>query len=153
MNCDSTVYRSTRTTARGTPVGTGRDAPQHGEPRAVTFGEFFSTAFGGATPFAYQRALAEHDWPDALIAPTGLGKTAAVVLAWLWKRATAPETTPRRLVYCLPMRTLADQTHRNATGWLGQLALEHCRTQIAMCTCSWAERTSRHGTSTPNERQ
>ena len=88
----------------------------------MTFGEFFSTAFGGATPFAYQRALAERDWPDALIAPTGLGKTAAVVLAWLWKRATAPETTPRRLVYCLPMRTLADQTHRNATGWLGRLA-------------------------------
>ena len=88
----------------------------------MTFGEFFSTAFGGATPFAYQRALAERDWPDALIAPTGLGKTAAVVLAWLWKRTTAPAATPRRLVYCLPMRTLADQTHRNATGWLRRLA-------------------------------
>ena len=88
----------------------------------MTFGEFFSTAFGGANPFTYQQALAERDWPDALIAPTGLGKTAAVVLAWLWKRATAPATTPRRLVYCLPMRTLADQTHRNATGWLCRLA-------------------------------
>ena len=88
----------------------------------MTFGEFFSTAFGGANPFTYQQALAERDWPDALIAPTGLGKTAAVVLAWLWKRATAAETTPRRLVYCLPMRTLADQTHRNATGWLCRLA-------------------------------
>ena len=88
----------------------------------MTFAEFFSGAFGGATPFAYQRALAERDWPDALIAPTGLGKTAAVVLAWLWKRATAPDTVPRRLVYCLPMRTLADQTHLNATQWLRRLS-------------------------------
>ena len=88
----------------------------------MTFDEFFSTAMGGATPFAYQRALAERDWPDALIAPTGLGKTAAVVLAWLWKRTIAPDATPRRLVYCLPMRTLADQTQRNAADWLGRLA-------------------------------
>ena len=88
----------------------------------MTFAEFFSCAFGGATPFAYQQALAERDWPDALIAPTGLGKTAAVVLAWLWKRATAPDSVPRRLVYCLPMRTLADQTHRNATQWLRRLS-------------------------------
>ena len=89
----------------------------------MTYARFFATAFGGsAKPFDYQRALAESKWPDALIAPTGLGKTAAVVLAWLWRRATAPGTTPRRLVYCLPMRTLADQTDRNATAWLGRLA-------------------------------
>ena len=88
----------------------------------MTFAEFFYQAFdGAATPFAYQRALAQRDWPDALIAPTGVGKTAAVVLAWLWKRATAPETAPRRLVYCLPMRTLADQTRRNVANWLGRL--------------------------------
>jgi CRISPR-associated endonuclease/helicase Cas3 len=54
---------------------------------------------------------------------TGLGKTAAVVLAWLWNRVypqvrnsnfdnrTSP--WPRRLVYCLPMRTLVEQTARN----------------------------------------
>ena len=125
----------------------------------VTFAEFFSCAFAGATPFAYQRALAERDWPDALIAPTGLGKTAAVVLAWLWKLATAPSGTPRRLVYCLPMRTLADQTHRNATDWLSRLAqlppewCAGCRMQNAMCICSWAGRTSRRGTSTRSARQ
>ena len=89
----------------------------------MTFADFFSTAFGGTvTPFAYQQALAKRDWPDALIAPTGLGKTAAVVLAWLWKRATAPETVARRLVYCLPMRTLVDQTARNVSDWLRRLA-------------------------------
>ena len=89
----------------------------------MTFVGFFATAFGsGATAFSYQQALAQRHWPDALIAPTGLGKTAAVVLAWLWKRATAPETAPRRLVYCLPMRTLADQTARNVAAWLRRLA-------------------------------
>ena len=87
------------------------------------FSDFFARAFGGhAAPFAYQQALAARSWPDALIAPTGLGKTAAVVLAWLWKRANAPETSPRRLVYCLPMRTLADQTADNVSVWLSRLA-------------------------------
>ena len=89
----------------------------------MTFSDFFAWAFkGDAAPFAYQQALAARSWPDALIAPTGLGKTAAVVLAWLWKRATAPETSPRRLVYCLPMRTLADQTADNVSVWLSRLA-------------------------------
>ncbi|MCP9448558.1 MAG: hypothetical protein NNA21_00650 [Nitrospira sp.] len=48
--------------------------------------------------------------------PTGLGKTAMVVLGWLWRRRFHPneeirKTTPRRLVYCLPMRVLVEQTH------------------------------------------
>ncbi|MCY4484396.1 MAG: CRISPR-associated helicase Cas3' [Spirochaetaceae bacterium] len=94
----------------------------------MTYSEFFSRAFGGsATPFAYQRALADQDWPDALIAPTGLGKTAAVVLAWLWKRTAA--TAPRRLVYCLPMRTLAEQTASNISAWLGRLSSIHAEWQ------------------------
>ena len=89
----------------------------------MTFVDFFAAAFGdGTTPFAYQQALAGRDWPHALIAPTGLGKTAAVVLSWLWKRATSPGGAPRRLVYCLPMRTLADQTACNVTDWLRRLA-------------------------------
>ena len=88
----------------------------------MTYRDFFSAALGGAKPFAYQQALADRIWPDALIAPTGLGKTAAVVLAWLWKRAISAESAPRRLVYCLPMRTLADQTARNVTVWLRRLA-------------------------------
>ncbi|HTD15812.1 MAG TPA: DEAD/DEAH box helicase [Chthoniobacterales bacterium] len=55
--------------------------------------------------------------------PTGLGKTAAVVLAWLWNRVLCPEKEsrdhwPRRLVYCLPMRTLVEQTRDNVRNWL-----------------------------------
>jgi CRISPR-associated endonuclease/helicase Cas3 len=58
--------------------------------------------------------------------PTGLGKTAAVVLAWLWNRVGHPDanhraTWPRRLVYCLPMRTLVEQTERNVSEWLDNL--------------------------------
>lgn len=97
----------------------------------MTFYDFFRCAFGRQTdddfkPFEYQRRLAEekfdgHSWPDLLDVPTGMGKTAAVVLAWLWKRgwrqgkrAQPPgHQTPRRLVYCLPMRVLVEQTYRN----------------------------------------
>ncbi len=88
----------------------------------LTFERFFSTAFGkDVCPFAYQQALAKQAWPDALIAPTGLGKTAAVVLGWAWKHAVVESPTPRRLVYCLPMRTLVEQTERNVREWLREL--------------------------------
>jgi CRISPR-associated endonuclease/helicase Cas3 len=60
--------------------------------------------------------------------PTGLGKTAAVVITWLWNRLLCPEeahraTWPRRLVYCLPMRTLVEQTRDNVRQWLLNLDL------------------------------
>lgn len=29
--------------------------------------------------------------------------------------------TPRRLIYCLPIRALVEQTYRNVTGWLTRL--------------------------------
>jgi CRISPR-associated endonuclease/helicase Cas3 len=44
-----------------------------------------------------------------LEAPTGLGKTLATLVGWLWDRRQRPQTTPRRLVYQLPLRTLTDQ--------------------------------------------
>ncbi|SFF64455.1 CRISPR-associated endonuclease/helicase Cas3 [Fontimonas thermophila] len=98
----------------------------------MTFDTFFRTAFGPdstAHAFAYQRRLATEPWPDLLEVPTGMGKTAAVTLAWLWKRgwrkgsrAIAPDgDTPRRLVWCLPMRVLGEQTHRNVEAWLRNL--------------------------------
>lgn len=55
--------------------------------------------------------------------PTGLGKTAAVVLAWLWNRVQPQNPKwPRRLVYCLPMRTLVEQTRDRVSDWLKNLA-------------------------------
>ena len=95
----------------------------------------FFTAFTGTqdTPFAYQERLALEPWPDVLAVPTGLGKTAAVVLAWAWKRGwrpdgqrTAPDAaTPRRLVYCLPMRVLVEQTQRVCEEWLRNMGALH----------------------------
>ncbi|MFZ1413166.1 MAG: CRISPR-associated helicase Cas3' [Defluviicoccus sp.] len=72
---------------------------------------FFASGLGGGrSPFPYQRSLAEGPWPETLIIPTGFGKTAAVLAAWLWKTSQRDPETPRRLVYCLPMRTLVEQT-------------------------------------------
>jgi len=81
------------------------------------FLEFFRTAtcdgnsHQGHDPYPFQKRLAtDKELPELIDIPTGLGKTDAVVLAWLWRRRFADEetraATPRRLVYCLPMRTL-----------------------------------------------
>lgn len=82
----------------------------------------------GYTPFRYQEEIASsRDFPSVLEVPTGLGKTAAAILGWLWRRRFAEpgvrETTPRRLVYCLPMRVLVEQTRDNALIWLNNLGL------------------------------
>ena len=98
------------------------------------FDRFFNgaTASNGATghePFDYQRRLAGGDSGTAcrsqlINIPTGLGKTAGVVLAWLWNRAQLQKLEwPRRLVYCLPMRTLVEQTEKNVREWLNKLDL------------------------------
>jgi len=76
-------------------------------------------------PFPYQEQLATAPkLPILLNVPTGAGKTAAAVLTWLWRRryadAETRQQTPRRLVYCLPMRTLVEQTYAEVKGWLGQ---------------------------------
>jgi len=95
------------------------------------FDNFFAAATGYRR-FEYQRRLAEGDGDACersllISVPTGMGKTAAVVLAWLWNRAGHPHSEhrdrwPRRLVYCLPMRTLVEQTRRNVADWLSRLA-------------------------------
>lgn len=54
--------------------------------------EFFAYAYGdGRLPYSYQTDLASGDTGQPCASrlidiPTGLGKTAAVVLAWLWNR-------------------------------------------------------------------
>jgi CRISPR-associated endonuclease/helicase Cas3 len=99
----------------------------------TNYAAFFKTATGGShSPYEYQSrlALGEADLPNTGAAchsrliniPTGLGKTAAVVLAWMWNRVVRKEPAwPRRLVYCLPMRTLVEQTEKEVKKWLGNL--------------------------------
>lgn len=94
-----------------------------------SFESFFRAATGGTDPYGYQTRLAEQDPPpDVLDVPTGLGKTAAVVLAWLWRRCGNHELSrpPRRLVYCLPMRTLVVQTAGAVRKWIDNLGKAGC---------------------------
>lgn len=90
---------------------------------SLTFDDWFARASGGREPHPFQRALAcDGDLPDLLAVPTGCGKTAAAVLAWAWRRRVQPDgRTPRRLVYCLPMRTLVDQVYREVRTWFCNL--------------------------------
>lgn len=93
------------------------------------YDEFFRHAIPTENgPFPYQVKLAADDLASTTLSvPTGLGKTAAAVLAWLWRRRMAGDElrrqTPRRLVYCLPMRVLVEQTRDNSVYWLNNLGL------------------------------
>lgn len=86
-----------------------------------TFHCFFERATE-EVPYPYQVSLTTAPIESRLIhVPTGCGKTAAVILSWLWQRKINPARTPRRLAYCLPMRVLVEQTRDNAIRWLHNL--------------------------------
>ncbi|HEU4601468.1 MAG TPA: hypothetical protein VFS24_05845, partial [Steroidobacteraceae bacterium] len=95
----------------------------------MNYCDFFHQATGKMQPYAYQERLALEPWPDLVDVPTCMGKTAAVTLAWLWKRgwreggcrSDIDVATPRRLVWCLPMRVLVEQTRENIVNWLCNL--------------------------------
>lgn len=93
----------------------------------------FETFFEKATshrPYLYQSRLAESpELPKILNVPTGAGKTAAALFSWLWRRRCHGDekvrsNTPRRLVYCLPMRVLVEQTRDIIAGFLKALELD-----------------------------
>lgn len=98
----------------------------------LTFDDFFYQATGHQ-PYPYQRGLATCQFlPQVLDIPTGLGKTAGNIVSWLWRRFTGLAVrgrtpnrlrceTPRRLVYCLPMRVLVSQTVSVANNWVQNL--------------------------------
>ncbi|MGH3159174.1 MAG: type I-G CRISPR-associated helicase/endonuclease Cas3g, partial [Streptosporangiaceae bacterium] len=88
-----------------------------------TFSEFFENATGHA-PYEYQSRIAREGLPAVVQAATGTGKT-GVILAWLWRRlyGPEPESTPRRLVYALPQRSLVEQVAGEAERWLANLGL------------------------------
>ena len=78
----------------------------------------------GNDPFPWQRRLYESflagEIPDALDIPTGLGKTASVLLYLLAKAEKAP--LPTRLVYIVDRRTIVDQTSRAIVDWTQRIA-------------------------------
>lgn len=68
---------------------------------------------GGVSPHPWQTALGETTacGNRMIRIPTGFGKTLGVIAAWLRHRVNRDdEAWPRRLVWCLPMRTLVEQT-------------------------------------------
>ena len=93
---------------------------------SATVDDIYRIALGpDKPPDSWQRQFALDAWPEVLIAPTGSGKTAGVTLGWAAHWMRSPETTPRRLVWCLPMRTLVEQTAECVKAWLRNLHESH----------------------------
>ena len=60
--------------------------------------ELFTTATGHE-PYPYQTGLATYEkMPRLLSVPTGVGKTAAAVLSWLYRRRFATENASRAIL-------------------------------------------------------
>jgi len=73
------------------------------------------------SPHAWQQALGDDPvCKDRTIRiPTGFGKTAGVVLPWIYRRVVQNDARwPLRLVFCLPMRALVEQTEEAIRPWL-----------------------------------
>lgn len=74
---------------------------------------WFGRVTGHGEPHPWQGELGvSAECTDRLIRiPTGMGKTEGVLAAWAWHRLVRRDPSwPRRLVWCLPMRVLVEQT-------------------------------------------
>lgn len=92
----------------------------------LEYGEWFKTVTS-FKPHGWQRALGEDgEFKDRLLRiPTGFGKTAGVVLAWLYHRVVKGDPHwPLRLAYALPMRVLVEQSADAINEWLSNPALD-----------------------------
>ncbi len=88
----------------------------------MLYREFFRIATGLDEPYPYQARLADGDtWPTLLEIPTGLGKTEALVCAYLYRVLERKQIEPRLLVYTLPMRTLVEQTIERVSAVVARL--------------------------------
>lgn len=77
------------------------------------FDAWFRETTGHENPRPWQSRLAERSGPESRLirVPTGQGKTLGVLSAWIWHRVVQGRSHwPRRLVWCLPMRVLTEQT-------------------------------------------
>lgn len=81
----------------------------------AAFDQWFEMLVGGLDlrPHPWQQYLASESVPRSrfIRIPTGMGKTLGVLAAWSWYRVCHKDGRwPRRLVWCLPMRVLVEQT-------------------------------------------
>ncbi len=93
----------------------------------ISFEQMVVTA-SGHEPYRWQSRVAAGGLPELLAVETGAGKTAGVVLPWLWRRRLHPDpavraATPHWLVFCLPLRVLVEQVEAEVRGWLDRLDL------------------------------
>lgn len=89
-----------------------------------SFDHWFATLTGHESPRLWQGELAiDSICRDRLIRiPTGLGKTEGVLATWSFHRmCRTDEGWPRRLVWCLPMRVLVEQTEQVAKSLADQI--------------------------------
>lgn len=81
----------------------------------------------GHIPFDYQIKIAMSEWPDIIRVQTGMGKTAGIVLPWIFKRNYSTDETrretPRRLIICEPTRVLVEQTRNTVYSFIENLGL------------------------------
>jgi len=80
----------------------------------------------GHPPYGWQAELgnSEHCSNRLLRIPTGFGKTKGILMAWVWNRILRQDPTwPRRLVWCLPMRSLVEQTEIEIRAALMEMGL------------------------------
>lgn len=80
----------------------------------ITFADWFKKITGYPEPRKWQLDLAIRSDSDSRLIriPTGLGKTEGVIATWAYHRAMLADASwPRRLIWCLPMRVLVEQTY------------------------------------------
>lgn len=83
----------------------------------LSFDRWFATLTGHSSPRPWQTGLAEASTCRSRLIriPTGLGKTKGVLAAWSYHRLhLMNDQWPRRLIWCLPMRVLVEQTEQVA---------------------------------------
>ena len=88
----------------------------------MTFAEYFRQSTGDS-PYPWQERVAEEGLPEVMDIETGAGKTAGVVVGWLYRLLHHEDpdvraSTPPWLVVALPMRSLVDQTYDAVVRWL-----------------------------------
>lgn len=93
----------------------------------MTFVELFAKACGHH-PYPFQTRFAESEFlPHLMCVPSGFGKTATVILGWLYRRRVATQevrqSTPRRLVYCLPTQAIIEQPFDYCQRWLERIGI------------------------------
>ena len=132
-----TEYRNRTGAAAPEPARTCGEADDHLRDVA------HFRAIVGHDPYPWQRclyaALARGAVPDAVDIPTGLGKTACVLLALLAR--LAHPALPRRIVYVVDRRAIVDQTAEAVRAWIACIgALPALRHAFDACATHPAER-------------